>query len=141
MLRYRPGTVGTDINPLTVNWLEKQGLKAYQMLPDKLPFNDEFDSILLDNVLEHILEPVPILKEIRRVMKSSGQLLVGVPGELGYRSDPDHKVFYDQDLLVTVLSKVGFQPVKIFFTPFRAEWANRKVRQYCMYGIFKLKKI
>ena len=40
MLRYRPGTVGVDVNPRTVDFCRQQGLPAHQMELDVLPFGD-----------------------------------------------------------------------------------------------------
>jgi SAM-dependent methyltransferase len=67
------------------------------MTPDVLPFADaSFDSVLLDNVLEHIEAPTLLLGEVRRVLVPGGRFLVGVPGQRGWESDPDHKVMYDE---------------------------------------------
>jgi len=138
MLRFRPGTIGADINPLTIDWLKSQGLNAYLMESDKLPFRDAgFDSVVLDNVLEHIADPTVLLSEIKRVLRPSGWLLLGVPGERGYASDDDHKVFYGQDLLTSVISAAGFRPITFFYTPFRSRWLDVNVRQYCLYGVFE----
>jgi len=58
MLSFRPGMVGTDINRRTVEYCIERGFDAKLMLVDTLPFSDrEFDSVLLDNVLEHIPDP------------------------------------------------------------------------------------
>lgn len=54
------------------------------MTPDHLPFDSEsFDSVLIDNVLEHIEDPNSLLAEIKRVIRPNGGLLIGVPGVLG----------------------------------------------------------
>jgi ubiquinone/menaquinone biosynthesis C-methylase UbiE len=72
MLKYHLGTVGVDINPVTVNFCQESGLHAVLMEKDRLPFSDEvFDSIILDNVLEHIEKPFPLLREINRVLKKN----------------------------------------------------------------------
>jgi SAM-dependent methyltransferase len=138
MLAFRPGTVGADINPRTVQYCVDAGLEAKLMSPDVLPFSDhEFDSVLLDNVLEHIVDPNPLLSEIRRVLKIGGALLVGVPGIRGWATDPDHKVAYDEEQLVACLKRAKFEQVECFATPlWRSEWLSKHVRQYCVYGKF-----
>jgi SAM-dependent methyltransferase len=138
MLQFRPQTVGVDVNPRTVAWCQSLGLDARLMQPDMLPFPDvTFDGILLDNVLEHLKEPRSILAEMRRVLKPSGGLLIGVPGRRGFSSDPDHKVFYTEEALVRLLTAAGFQQEKLFFMPFKSAWLERRMRQYCLYGFFR----
>lgn len=45
-----------------------------------LPFpSDSFDFILLSEVLEHLNDPLLALKEIQRVLKTSGSFIVSVP--------------------------------------------------------------
>lgn len=138
MLSFRPGMVGTDINSRTVAYCVDRGYDARLMSPDVLPFPDRhFDSVLLDNVLEHIPEPETLLSEIRRVLKVGGSLVVGVPGLRGWASDPDHKVAYDEDRLVACLRRARFDHVESFYTPlWRSEWLSKRVRQYCLYGKF-----
>lgn len=138
-LRYRPQTVGVDINPHTVAYCHERGLDARLMAPDALPFDDaSFDSALMDNVLEHIADPAPLLRELHRVLRGRGRLLVGVPGRLGWDSDPDHKLRYDESLLKSTLESAGFECLETFYTPlWRCEWLSRRLRQYCLFGLFR----
>lgn len=135
MLAFRPGTIGTDINRQTVDYCLQRGLKAKQMSADVLPFaNATFDSVLLDNVMEHIENPSPLLKEVRRVLKVEGSLLVGIPGERGWSTDPDHKVAYSEFSLIERVEDNGFKHVESFFTPLgKSSWLSKHLRQYCIY--------
>ena len=140
MLRYRPEMTGVDVNPLTIDWLKSQGMKAHVMQPDLLPFEDNsFDSILMDNVLEHISSPAAILAEVRRVLRSHGKLVVGVPGLRGYASDPDHKIFYDKEKLGRCFISAEYRPVEFFYSPFKFRWFDKYLRQYCTFGVFEIK--
>jgi SAM-dependent methyltransferase len=137
MLAFRPGTVGIDVNPETVDWCRSCGLDAHLMQPDQLPFpSSTFDGVILDNVLEHLIDPVLLLMEVRRVVVSGGVLLVGVPGRRGYERDSDHKMFYDEETLIRCLSQVGFRKKKLFYMPFYSTWLGRHLRSYCIYGVF-----
>jgi SAM-dependent methyltransferase len=138
MLAFRPNTVGTDINSSTVGYCVSRGLQAKQMRPNELPFtNASFDSILLDNVMEHVENPSLLLEEIRRVLKDGGTLLVGIPGEHGWKIDPDHKVEYTEESLIERVEAAGFKHVESFFTPlWKSMWLSKRLRQYCIYTTY-----
>lgn len=140
MLAFRSNTVGVDINPYTVAFCKARGTEAYLMASDSLPFNaSEFSSVLMDNVLEHLVEPVPLLTEVKRVLSARGRLLIGVPGLKGFNSDPDHKIQYDNSALVKLVKSLGFSHLETFHTPlFQSNWLDRHVRQYCIYASFEL---
>lgn len=139
-LASTPRAVGVDVNPKAVEFCTGRGLDARLMQPDILPFDDNvFDSAVLDNVLEHISMPQPLLTEIARVLGPRGVLIVGVPGELGFRSDPDHKVFYSRKSLRATLECAGFERVRSFAMPLPFRFLTRHVRSYCEYGVFRKK--
>ena len=138
MLSYRPESVGVDINPATVKFCKGRGLNALLMKKDRLPFAVEvFDSIILDNVLEHIDRPLPLLGEISRVLKKNGILLIGVPGRKGYKSDPDHKIFYDEKKIKSLAIKSGFKIEKSVYLPISLKILDKIMKQFCIYAILK----
>ena len=137
LLRYRKDTIGVDVNPEAVKYCQSQGLDAYLMKADKLPFDSgTFDSIILDNVLEHIEDPAILLREIERVLVVDGCVVFGVPGSKGFASDADHKVFYSKNKLIKVLANSGFVADVIFSMPFSWKYLDKTISQYCIYGVF-----
>lgn len=61
---------------------EKQKLELEVVLTDaqKMPFKDKtFDIVFHQGFLEHFCDPLPLLKEQRRVLKDKGILVVDVP--------------------------------------------------------------
>lgn len=49
---------------------------------EEIPYDDKtFDSILCSEVIEHVLDPVPLLKEMKRVLKDDGILSLSIPNE------------------------------------------------------------
>ncbi len=138
LLAFRKGTIGTDINPRAVDWCRERGHNVVQMEPDQLPFEaSEFESAVLDNVLEHIADPERLLSEVNRVLEPGGRVIIGVPGRKGYASDDDHKVFYDADRLRIVMAKAGFSALRILYMPIKSSWLDTRMRQYCLYGVFQ----
>lgn len=137
LLRCRPGTVGVDINSQTVAFCRGQGLDVSLMAPDLLPFDAAvFDSVVLDNVLEHLGDPDPLLGEIARVLTHCGRLLVGVPGRCGFAADPDHKIRYDEAGLVDCMTARGFGLRALLHAPLRSAFLEARMPQYCIYGVF-----
>jgi SAM-dependent methyltransferase len=137
-LKFRQNTVGADINPKIVAWCQAEGLNVHLMEPNRLPFEGQsFDSVILDNVLEHIEDPSMILLEIHRILKQSGVLIVGVPGALGYSSDSDHKIFYTKESLIKKVTYYDFLVDDLFGMPLNFDWLGSKINQYCVYAVFK----
>jgi len=137
LVRYRSNTVGVDINPHTVESCKSNGLDVKLMEIDSLPFGEKlFESVILDNVLEHIEKPFKIIKEVHRVLVDEGILIIGVPGFLGYASDSDHKVFYSKEKMIDTITGMGFYTKKTFSMPINLDWLSKRLRQYCIYGVF-----
>lgn len=136
MLKFYPNSVGVDINPHTVEYCNTHGLEAYLMDSDLLPFDaNSFDTILLDNVLEHINEPLNLLLEICRVLTNSGRLIIGLPGEKGFLMDPDHKINYKRTDLFQILDMIDMKIMSEFSTPIKSDYLNRKFARYCTYYV------
>jgi len=137
-LTFSKMAVGIDINPYNVNYCRKHGLEAYLIDGNRFPFEDStFDSAIMENVLEHLVKPELTLSETYRVLKPSGTLVVGIPGILAYTIDPDHKHFYDEKTLIRLMKKAGFKSIKVLHMPFKSKFLDKKMRQYCIYGIFQ----
>lgn len=84
---------GVDINPnLFKKFIGKYSLsvKKCNIETEKLPFkNNVFDFVILTEVFEHLrINPIFVLKEIRRVLKPGGTLLLTTPNLYAV-----HKIF------------------------------------------------
>lgn len=139
-LQFRPATIGVDINEENITYCQSLGLPAYTMDGGRIPFNDSFfDSIVMDNVLEHIaLDQVDgVMKEVLRVLGQRGTILIGVPGLKGYEADEDHKHFYLERDLITLLECYDCRKVKSFHMPIYMPWLGKYLKQYCVYVVFE----
>ena len=92
--KKRPGSIGVDYS-------DRHNADVIHDL-NKFPYpfdDDSIDQIYLDNVLEHLNEPMRVMEEIYRITKPTGKVKVIVPY---FRSpwafiDPTHKTFYTVD--------------------------------------------
>lgn len=136
-VRYRPQTVGTDVNSKAVAFCRSNGLSVELMQPGQLPFGDSsFDGAVLDNVLEHLEQPEPLLAEIHRILRTDGRLVIGVPGAKGFDSDPDHKRHYPEAELILTAQNARFRLARIFHQPIYSRLLDRHFRYYAIYGVF-----
>jgi len=62
--------IGLDISDKSLKISHGKGIKCVKGNAEELPFkNDTFDLVYSDGLLEHFLDPKPIIKEIFRVSK------------------------------------------------------------------------
>lgn len=92
--KKRPGAIGVDYSDRH----NADIIHDLNVFPYPLKEN-EFDYIYLDNVLEHLDDPMRVMEEVHRICKLGGQVKVIVPY---FRSqwafiDPTHKHFFAVD--------------------------------------------
>lgn len=69
--------------------LHDKGKVEVHALGHALPFMDEvFDVVLCTEVLEHVPEPEAVLREIRRVLKNGGRLIMTTPFLVPLHEEP-----------------------------------------------------
>lgn len=73
-------TIGVDVSKRACDIAQKRGIKVFNGELENCHFSDEtFDIITLWHVFEHLHDPSSTLKEIHRIMKKDGILLIEVP--------------------------------------------------------------
>jgi 2-polyprenyl-3-methyl-5-hydroxy-6-metoxy-1,4-benzoquinol methylase len=112
--------VGVDPNAACVAEARARGFEAYA--PDDLPAGD-FDSILIAHVLEHLEDPIALVRDYLPRLRPGGQLILITPQELGYASDATHVRFLDFEALREMVGAVGLQVEQEFSFPF-PRWAG-----------------
>ncbi len=103
---------------------EEYGLEVAPMTLEEAAFpDDHFDAVLMLHVIEHLTDPMATLREIRRVLKPGGTLVVETPRYdtwsfelMGRRErnvvDDWHLYFYTTETLRRTLEKAGFRVVE-----------------------------
>ena len=110
------GAVGLDIDPATkadVIW----DLNRYPY-----PFDaGSFDEIYGKHIIEHVDDPIALVKEIYRVTKPGGVCFIETPHFSCYvcYSEPQHKRYFSYFMIDEILKKVPFRIKKREITFFR----------------------
>lgn len=117
---------GMDISKKAVEYAKSEGLNVREDSLEKASFsNDYFDVITMFYVLEHLPNPLKVLKEVRRILKKDGLLVVRVPQSIsaerflkffGVRRNlfhpPMHLYDFSTKILKEFLLKAGFKRTK-----------------------------
>lgn len=116
-----------------------RGLPTVHGTADALPFPDgSFDRVYMDNVLEHVQDPLIVIAEARRVLKHGGDLIIFVPLVVDRdvmarpnisRWAPHHRHVFSAKSLLAVLASAGLNPrnVQVAWPPALA-WLQLKRR-------------
>lgn len=91
---------------------------------DKIEDREKFDVIWLDNVLEHVLEPLDLLKKCKKLIANKGMLVIDVPNDFSviqrhllerghitksfWIAVPDHISYFNQEGLVAICKEAGW---------------------------------
>jgi SAM-dependent methyltransferase len=84
---------GIDLTEKYVNHVNSGGRYAVRLgSAESIPYNgDYFDCLVIDQVMEHLVQPVNAFKEAGRVLRKGGFLCIAVPDAKRY----DEKYFFD----------------------------------------------
>lgn len=102
--------VGVDVDRKQL-FLAANRDRGFYVLADAhyLPLRDSSaDGAFFSHVIEHLNDPFPVLKEIRRVLKNRGVLIVITPTEHRHFYTPGHVRAYTKKSLSETLVRAGF---------------------------------
>ncbi len=144
--------VGVDANPAYVKIATNKKLEVF-LIDDKLPFPDKsFDTVIMFEVVEHLQNPLEVLKEVQRVARKN--IIFTVPNCEGFNElktggltyehffDLDHKNYFTTDSLNNLLSKL--------FTNYEIKHGdpivpyllmNKSIMRFIVHGLYRIKII
>ena len=81
---------------------------------EQIPVEDDtYDIVICTEVLEHVPSPAAVLRELHRVLKPSGKLLITVPQGYGIHGEPYNFFYFTRYGLELVLREAGFNVMMI----------------------------
>ena len=137
-------SLGLDVNPFNIDLINKSKKERALLIKANGEFpvrSESFKTIICDQVLEHIEDPTTIIKEITRAVKKNGKIIIGLPMEKGFKSDSDHKKFYNINSIKQKFannSKVRYY--FHFYFPIPFSFAGKYFSWQYIYIVFKSTK-
>ncbi|MFA5075462.1 MAG: class I SAM-dependent methyltransferase [Candidatus Babeliales bacterium] len=132
--------VGIDINQYAIDIAKTRLDQAYVCdITDKNSLNflqeNSFDFIIFADILEHLYDPVKILKIFNNYLKNDGHIIVSLPniaawqirlkllfGKFDYQEtgilDKTHIKFFTKKTAKNLIENSGYKVKKIFATPY-----------------------
>lgn len=128
---------GIDISKRAVSLAKKLKIGEFLVgdIEEKLPYRPSFfDIVFWGDGIEHVFEPEKVLKEVKRVLKPGGRVIIScpnmafwiyrwhylktgtIPHTEGHQCEPwqtGHIRFFNSKILARLLKKTGFKPTKI----------------------------
>ena len=117
---------GLDLSAEAVTQARKilKTRRIYQQTLEKSKFLPNFfDLVTIFQTIEHVENPLLLLKKVRKILKPKGVLLLTTPNASGWQAKimgqrwfsyrhPDHFWFFSQKSLEILLKKAGFVKIK-----------------------------
>jgi len=124
--------VGQEVDRIAYERAESKGFKVYRDEITQIGFEaNQFDAIVGSHVIEHVHDPLRLLRECRRLLKPGGRLVMLTPNTASYghrrfgrdwrgNEPPRHLHLFAPHNMRSILQLVGFKCMEIKTTPARA---------------------
>ena len=109
----------------------------FTLLADEIIRGETYDVVWLQNVLEHVLDPVDLLKSLRQLIAKNGLAVITVPNDCSavqqtalarghidnefWIAPPDHLSYFDHISLQNVANNTGWRAVDVL-ADFPIDW-------------------
>jgi 2-polyprenyl-3-methyl-5-hydroxy-6-metoxy-1,4-benzoquinol methylase len=108
---------GIDLDPRHVEYAKKKGLNVTLDTMDTVELKERPEYVVMSHVIEHLLDPVGVLKKVREVMHPRGHLYIECPGagnllkyDMDFRKSLQlaHVYYFSLGTLEKLIQKCGF---------------------------------
>jgi 2-polyprenyl-3-methyl-5-hydroxy-6-metoxy-1,4-benzoquinol methylase len=135
MQDYGWQAVGVDPDPAAVQFACRRGLEVrLGSLADQGYRSGSFDAVILNHVIEHVPDPILMLKECHRILKPGGRLILATPNVHGWfhrkfrrnwvhLDPPRHLYLFGIGTLTESVRRSGFSKSVKCFTELGAPFA------------------
>lgn len=117
-------TEGIDISEYAVKKAQEKGLNATVGLPEFYQTEKKFDVVVMQDLIEHVKDPVDIVNRAKNLLADNGLLLITTPdaGSLWARVwkkkwhafvPPQHLFYFSIKNLSSILKQNGFQVIHV----------------------------
>jgi len=133
-------SVGLDINPYNISYVNSIGLDARLINPlsDFPVDSSSFPACIIDQVLEHVVDPTYLITQSYNSLSRGGKLIIGLPGPKGFRADPDHKIYYTSESMVSIVSScTDFIYSRSFYFPINLAFVGHFLSLNYLYIVFR----
>lgn len=137
-------------NPSVAKYFKKGNI--FDLLENEFRLNQTYDIVWLQNVLEHVIDPLDLMSSLKRLVSKLGILVVTIPNDFSkiqdylYKSDlvnskywvapPDHLSYFNSENIKKVLKKTGWHlcdltgdfPIEWFLVNEHSNYINNKMK-------------
>ena len=116
---------GTEISPSCATLLRPLlGMRLFEGTVLEAPFeNESFDGVMMIEVIEHLVDPLPYLIAIRRLLRPGGRLFMTTPNAGGASArllgphwqayTGEHLSYFEADSMKALLERAGLSLVQV----------------------------
>ena len=118
--------IGIEIDEEFSKYTQQRGFKVFTRSIEELDFEEEFDAVVSFHTLEHVYDPMAVIRAVYAALKPSVCFLGEVPNQNDWRIqifddeivkrfhyDPNHYYYYSPTTLKNYLEACGFSSIRL----------------------------